>query len=51
MDITQVPMTSIGETPLFLGLAAQRNSFPAELMIDFRPKRLVSTVFVKASEV
>ena len=51
MGITQDPMTSIGETPLFLGLAARRNLFPAELMIDFPFQRLFSTVFVKASEV
>ena len=41
MGITQDPMTSIGGTELSLGLAARRNPFPAELMIDFPPHRLV----------
>ena len=51
MGTTQDPMTSIGETPLFLGLDARRNHFPAGLMIGFPPRRLVSTVFMKASKV
>ena len=51
MGITQDPMTSIGETSLFLGLAARRNHFSAEVMIDLPPQRLVWAVFVKASEV
>ena len=50
MGIMQDPMISIGETPLFQGPAARRNPSPAELMIDFPPQKLVSTVFVKASD-
>ena len=51
MGITQDSMTSTVETPLFRGLAARRNPFPAKLMTDFSPQRLVSMVFVKAREV
>ena len=50
MGITQDPVASIGETPLFRGLAARRKYFPAGLMIDFPPQRLASTAFMKASE-
>ena len=48
MDITQDPITSIGK---HRGLVARKKLFLAELMIDLSPQRLVSTVFVKASEV
>ena len=50
MGITQDPMTSIEETPLFRGMAARRNPFPDGVMIDYSPRRLVSTVFVKVSD-
>ena len=38
MGIMQDPMAFIGDTPLFLGLAARRSPFPAELMIDLSPQ-------------
>ena len=47
MGITQDPMTSIGDTPLFRGLADRRNLIPDEFMVDCPPRRLVSTIFVK----
>ena len=50
MGITQDPITSIEKTPLFRGLAARRNHFSDGFMIDCRPRRLVSAVFVKASD-
>ena len=50
MGIMQDPMTSIGDTPLFRGLAARRNPFLHEFMIDCPPRRLDSTVFVKTSD-
>ena len=51
MGITQDPIISIGDTLLFRGLAARRFPLLDGFIIDCSPRRLVSTVFMKTSDV